>query len=388
MKLPIYMDNHATTPVDPRVLERMLPYLREDFGNASSRGHAFGWKAEEAVDAARGWVARLIGATAREIVFTSGATESNNLALFGVAEASGSGGGHLITQATEHKAVLDATKVLEKRGYEITTLPVDEGGLVTPEAVSSALRSDTVLVSVMLCNNEIGTVLPLSEIGKVCRDAGVLLHTDAVQGVGKVPFDVRAMGVGLASLSAHKIYGPKGVGALFVSRRDPRATVAPLIHGGGHERGMRSGTLNVPGIVGLGEACRILVEEEKEENSRISALRDQLHTRIRDGLSGVVQNGHPTARHPGNLHLSFDGVEAEALIMALRQVAVSSGAACTSATLEPSHVMKALGVPVAQAHSSIRFGVGRFNTAEEVEFVGSLVISEVTRLREMTRGGR
>ncbi|MED5463910.1 MAG: IscS subfamily cysteine desulfurase [Myxococcota bacterium] len=388
MRLPIYMDHHATTPVDPQVLEVMLPFLKDDFGNASSRNHVFGWKAEEAVEASRIAVAECIGGTSREIVFTSGATESNNLALLGVAESYAASGKHIITQATEHKAILDTLAVLEKRGFEITVLPVDEEGMINPEEVRAAIRPDTILVSLMLVNNEVGTVQPLEAVGALCREAGVLLHCDAVQGVGKVPFDVEAMGVGLASLSAHKIYGPKGVGALYVSRRNPRVTLSPILFGGGHERGMRSGTLNVPGIAGLGEACRILTRGAGGENERIQGLRDALWARIRQGLDGVTLNGHPTKRHPGNLHVSFQGVEAEALIMALRDVAVSSGAACTSATLEPSHVMKALKVPLERAHSSVRFGLGRFNTVEEVDFVGDLVVGQVDRLRELAKSQR
>ncbi|HET6347138.1 MAG TPA: IscS subfamily cysteine desulfurase [Myxococcota bacterium] len=384
MKLPIYMDNHATTAVDPRVLERMLPYFSEHYGNAASRSHGFGWRAEEAVAAARGQVAGAIGAAAREIVFTSGATEANNLALFGVMAAYASKGEHLVTQATEHKAVLDVCAALEKRGCTVTTVPVDAQGRVDPEAVARAMTPRTVLVSIMQVNNEVGTVQPLAEIGAVCRAAGVLLHTDAAQGVGRVPLDVRRLPVDLVSLSAHKIYGPKGVGALFVRRRDPRVSLLPQMHGGGHENGLRSGTLNVPGIVGFGEACRLMAAQGAEETARIRGLRDRLQERIVGGAGDVTLNGHPTERHPGNLHLSFGFVEGEALILALRDVAVSSGSACTSATLAPSYVLRAMGVSEELAHSSIRFGVGRFNTEEEIDYVGGLVLDKLRKLRAMS----
>lgn len=388
MNLPIYMDNHATTAIDQRVLDAMLPFLRENFGNAASRSHVFGWKAEEAVEAARGHVARIIGASAREIVFTSGATEANNLALFGVAKAYAGKGNHIITQATEHKAVLDAAIALKNEGAEVTILEVAEDGRLDLERLKQALRPTTVMVSIMGVNNEIGTVQDVGAIGALCRDAGVVFHTDFAQGLGKVPFDVHSSCAGLVSLSAHKVYGPKGIGALYVRRKGPRVALTPQIFGGGHERGMRSGTLNVPAIVAFGEACRILNEEQHVENKRIKELRDSLWAQIRSGLEGVYVNGTMEHRHPGNLHVSFDGVEAEALIMSLRDIAVSSGAACTSATLEPSHVIRALGLEPERGHNALRFGIGRFNTAVEVQFVAQRVIEQVTRLREMKEIGR
>jgi cysteine desulfurase len=384
MKLPVYMDNHATTAVDPRVLERMLPYFSEHYGNAASRSHGFGWRAEEAVDVARGQVAETIGASAREIVFTSGATEANNLALLGAMAAYASKGEHLVTQVTEHKAVLDVCAALERRGCVVTYVPVDAQGRVDPEAVARALTPRTVLVSIMHVNNEVGTVQPLAEIGAVCRAGGVLLHTDAAQGIGRVPLDVRRLPVDLVSLSAHKIYGPKGVGALFVRRRDPRVSLVPQMLGGGHEGGLRSGTVNVPGVVGFGEACQLMVAEGADETLRIKALRNRLRDRILGEADHVTLNGHPSDRHPGNLHVSFGFVEGEALILALRDVAVSSGSACTSATLAPSYVLRAMAVPDELAHSSIRFGVGRFNTEEEIDYVGGLVLDKLRKLRAMS----
>lgn len=379
----IYLDNHATTPVDPRVLERMLPYFTEHFGNAASRNHAYGWRAEEAADVARERVAELIGATGREIIFCSGATEANNLAILGAAEAYASKGKHLVTQATEHKAVLDPLRLLAKRGYSLTVLPVDAQGSVDPAAVRAAITDETILVSVMAVNNEIGTLQPVAEIGAVCKAAGVLFHTDAAQAAGRIPIAVERMGIDLLSLSGHKLYGPKGVGALYVRRRNPRVALRPLIHGGGHERGLRSGTLNVPGIVGLGEACHIAREEMAAESQRLAALRDRLWERLESRVDGISMNGHRTARHPGNLHVSFRGIEAEALIMGLREVAVSSGAACASATLEPSHVLRAIGLPEELARSSVRFGIGRFNTEAEVDRVASLVAEGVRQIREI-----
>ena len=388
MKLPIYMDNHATTAVDPRVVERMLPYFSEHFGNAASRSHGFGWRAEEAVEAARGRVAALLGATAAEIVFTSGATESNNLALFGAMEAYASKGRHLITQVTEHKAVLDVCKALERRGAQVTYLPVDGQGRVDPQDVANAITDQTVLVSIMHANNEVGTVQPLAAIGALCRARGVLLHSDVAQSLGRLPLDVQKDCIDLASLSAHKIYGPKGVGALYVRRRDPRVQLAPQQVGGGHERGMRSGTLNVPGVVGLGEACRIAMAEGAEEATRLAALRDALAAKLL-ALDGVFRNGHLEHSLPGNLHLSFADVEGESLLMSLRDVAVSSGSACTSATLEPSYVLRAMRVPDDLAHASIRLGLGRFNTAEEVDYVAALVQEKLAKLRRVNgRSGR
>ncbi len=392
MKLPIYMDYHATTPMDPRVLSTMLPYFTEKFGNAASRSHAFGWTAEEAVESSREEVARLIGAIeerskepdAKSIVFTSGATESDNLAIKGVAEFYKDKGNHIVTTKIEHKAILDTCKRLEKDGYEVTYLDVDAKGLVDPAQVERAIGPKTILVSVMLANNEIGTVQPIGEIGKITRAKGVLLHTDAVQGLGKVDFDVNAMNVDLASLTAHKIYGPKGVGALYVRRSKPRVRLAAQMDGGGHERGMRSGTLNVPGIVGFAKACEILRLEGKAETERLKSLRDRLHRSITSRLDEVFLNGHAERRLPGNLNLSFAFVEGEAMMMAIKDVAVSSGSACTSASLEPSYVLRALGVGEELAHSSIRFGLGRFTTEEEVDFVADLVVSKVNKLRDMS----
>ncbi len=383
MKVPIYMDNQATTPVDPRVLEAMLPFFTEHFGNAASKSHAFGWRAEEAVEAARAEVARLVGATAREIVFTSGATESDNLALKGVAHFHASRGRHLVTCKTEHKAVLDSAHALEREGFEVTFLDVEPDGRLDPERVRAALRPDTVLLSVMHANNETGVVHPIAEIARVARQAGVLFHCDAVQSAGKIPFDVEALGVDLASLSAHKMYGPKGVGALYLRRRPTRVRLLPEIDGGGHERGYRSGTLNVPGIVGFGRAAELARAEGAAEAERLLALRERLREGLVSGLDGVTVNGSLEHRLPGNLNVSFSGVEGEALMMAVREVAVSSGSACTSASLEPSYVLRAMGVSDGQAHSSIRFGLGRFNTEEEVDHAVRLFREKVKRLREM-----
>jgi cysteine desulfurase len=433
MSLPIYMDNHATTALDPRVLEAMLPYLREDFGNAASRNHAFGWRAEAAVEQARAQVAALIGAQPNEIVFTSGATESDNLALKGVAEFYRSKGDHIITLKTEHKAILDSGKRLERMrqerldelkllrlieltggevkpedvdalsaqykleqdpvmqrwtsvvrtGARVTYLDVEKDGRVDLAKLAAAMTDQTILVSVMLANNEIGTVQPLAEIGKLCRSRGVLFHSDAVQGVGKVPFDVESMKIDLASVTAHKIYGPKGIGALYV-RRKPRVRIAPIIDGGGHERGMRSGTLNVAGIVGFGKAAEIARTEMAAESARILALRERLRGKLMSELDMVILNGSLEHRLPGNLNVSFAYVEGEALMMAIKDVAVSSGSACTSASLEPSYVLRALGVEEDMAHSSIRFGLGRFNTEAQVDLVARLVVDKVTKLREMS----
>jgi len=433
MSLPIYMDNHATTALDPRVLEAMLPYLREDFGNAASRNHAFGWRAEAAVEQARAQVAALIGAQANEIVFTSGATESDNLALKGVAEFYRSKGDHIITLKTEHKAILDSGKRLERMrqerleelkllrlmeltggevkpedadalsaqykldqdpvlqrwaavvrsGARVTYLDVEKDGRVDLGKLADAMTDRTILVSVMLANNEIGTVQPLAEIGKLCRARGVLFHSDAVQGVGKVPFDVESMKVDLASVTAHKLYGPKGIGALYV-RRKPRVRIAPIIDGGGHERGMRSGTLNVAGIVGFGKAAEIARTEMAAESARILALRERLRAKLTSELDMCTVNGSLEHRLPGNLNISFAYVEGEALMMAIKDVAVSSGSACTSASLEPSYVLRALGVEEDMAHSSIRFGLGRFNTESQVDAVARLVVEKVKKLREMS----
>lgn len=385
IKLPIYMDYHSTTPVDPRVLDAMLPYFKEDFGNAASRSHPFGWKAEEAVELAREQIARMIGAKSpKEIVWTSGATEGINLAIKGVAEFYKEKGNHIITQKTEHKATLDTCKRLERQGCEVTYLDVDKTGRVDPEAVRAAITDKTILVAVMLANNEVGTVQPIREIGKICREKGVLFLCDAVQGAGKVPFDVNEDFVDIAALSAHKMYGPKGVGALYVRRERPRVRLTPLIDGGGHERGMRSGTLNVPGIVGFGKAAEIAVAEMAEEAARIGALRDRLEKGLFSQLDMLYLNGSKEHRLPGNLNVSFAFVEGESLMMALRDVAVSSGSACTSASLEPSYVLRALGVGEDLAHTSIRFGLGRFNTEEEVDYTIDLVVKKVHKLREMS----
>jgi cysteine desulfurase len=384
LKLPIYLDSHSTTPVDPRVLQAMLPYFTEKFGNAASRNHAFGWEAEAAVEAARGQIAALIHADVKEIVFTSGATESNNLALKGVAAMYREKGDHVITVATEHRAILDTAKRLEKDGLKVTYLPVPADGVVNPDDVRSAITDRTILISVMMANNEIGTINPVAEIGKIAKERGVIFHCDATQGVGKIPVDVQAMGIDLMSFSAHKLYGPKGVGALYVRRRNPRVRLAAQMDGGGHERGMRSGTLPTPLIVGFGEACRIAGEVMPTESARLAAMRDRLQAGIFKGLDEVYVNGHPTKRLPHNLNISFAYVEGEAMLMGLKDIALSSGSACTSATLEPSYVLRSLGVGSDLAHSSIRFGLGRFNTEEEIDFVIDRVVQAVTKLREMS----
>ncbi|HEY0758585.1 MAG TPA: IscS subfamily cysteine desulfurase [Acidisarcina sp.] len=384
VKLPIYMDNHATSPMDPRVLEAMLPYFGSKFGNAASRNHSFGWEAEQAVETARGQIARLIGATSKEIIFTSGATESNNLALKGIAEMYRERGNHIITQVTEHKAILDTCKRLEKYGYRVTYLPVKADGLIDLEDLKRAIDDKTILVSIMFANNEIGTIQPIAEIGKICHERSVIFHTDAVQAVGKVPVDVIAMNIDVLSLTAHKVYGPKGVGALYVRRRNPRVQIAAQIDGGGHERGMRSGTLNVPGIVGLGKACEIAGAEMAAEGVRQAALRDKLKAKFESSLDYIHVNGSWEHRLPGNLNMSFVHVEGESLLMGINDIAVSSGSACTSATLEPSYVLKALGLGDDVAHSSIRFGLGRFNTEAEVDYVADKLIDVVQKLRELS----
>lgn len=387
MKPPIYLDHHATTPVDPRVVEAMLPWLGERFGNASSRSHAYGWQAEEAVEQAREQVADLVGATPREIVFTSGATESDNLALFGVAEAYREKGRHLVTATTEHKAVVDPCRTLEKRGFAVTWLAPDGEGRIAAADVAAALRADTVLVSLMHANNEIGVLHPVGEVGAVCKRRGVLFHSDAAQSVGKVPVDVQAMAIDLLSISAHKLYGPKGIGALYVRRRDPRVRLTPLMYGGGHERGLRPGTLPVHQIVGFGAACAIARAEMAGEAERSRGLRERLLARIRAQLPDVRVNGALEPRLPNNLNVSFAGVEGEALLMALRDVALSSGAACTSATLEPSHVLRALGVGDDLAHASLRFGLGRGTTEAEIDHVAARVVEAVRALRGLAAAG-
>ena len=394
----IYMDNHATTPLDPRVLEAMLPYFGDAFGNAASRSHPFGWQAEKAVESARDEIGRLINAKAKEIVFTSGATESDNLAIKGVVEFYKDKGNHVVTAVTEHKAVLDTCKALERKGLAtVTYLPVDQYGMVDPEAVRKAITDKTVLVSIMFANNEIGTINPLAEIGRITREKGVLFHSDATQGVGKLPVDVESMQIDLLSMSAHKMYGPKGIGALYVRAKNPRVRLAPIIDGGGHERGFRSGTLNVPGIVGFAKACELCRSGMADEAQRTLGLRERLREKLFAELDEIYLNGHPVHRLPGNLNVSFAYVEGESLLMGLNgsttpiavgqsrpPIAVSSGSACTSATLEPSYVLKALGVGDDLAHTSIRFGLGRFNTAEEVDYVVDRVVHEVRRLRDLS----
>jgi cysteine desulfurase len=384
VKLPIYMDYHATTPVDPRVVEAMVPYFTEHFGNAASRNHPFGWEAEEAVEKARKQVADLIGANAKEIVFTSGATESDNLAIKGVAEMYREKGNHIITCVTEHKAVIDACKRLEKEGYRVTYLPVQKDGRIDLDDLRAAITDKTILITIMAANNETGVIQPIAEIGAIAKEKAVLFHTDAVQMVGKVPFNVNDLKVDMASISAHKMYGPKGVGALYVRRRNPRVLLAPIIDGGGHERGMRSGTLNVPGIVGFGKAAELCKQEMAAEADRLRGLRDYLNERLHANLDEIFINGSMEHRLPQNLNISFAYVEGESLLMGINDVAVSSGSACTSASLEPSYVLKALGAGDDLAHSSIRFGLGRFTTKEEVDYVADKLTSVVSRLRDMS----
>jgi len=393
VKLPIYLDNHATTPMDPRVLEEMLPYFIEKFGNAASRNHSFGWAAEEAVETARERVAKLIGATTKEIVFTSGATESDNLAIKGAVAMYREEGDHVITAVTEHKAVLDTCKHLEKNGYCVTYLPVQKDGLIDLEDLKRALDGKTrdgktqddktILVSIMSANNEIGVLQPIAEIGRLCRERGVIFHTDAAQSIGKMPINVDKQNIDLMSIAGHKLYGPKGVGALYVRNKNPRLRLSALLDGGGHERGMRSGTLNVPGIVGLGKACAIAQEEMLKESCHLAGKRNHLRDRIMSRLDEVTINGSMEHRLPGNLNLSFAHVDGEALMMALNDIALSSGSACTTAAIEPSHVLRAIGVSDDLAHSSIRFGIGRFNTDAEVDYVADRIVETVTHLREL-----
>jgi cysteine desulfurase len=381
----IYMDNHATTPVDPRVMEAMLPWFTEKFGNAASRTHSFGWEADKAVETAREEIAALIHADPSEIVFTSGATESDNLAIKGAVEAYRARGNHVVTVATEHKAVLDTCSALERDGKAtVTFLPVKPDGLIDLDELRRAITDSTVLVSVMAANNEIGVLQPIEEIGAICHDRGVIFHTDAAQACGKIPVDVRAMNVDLLSLTAHKIYGPKGVGALYVRKRNPRVKLVGQMDGGGHENGLRSGTLPVPLVVGFGKACAIAAREMPEESKRLLALRERLRKHIFDNLDHVTLNGSLERRLPGNLNVSFAFVEGESLILGIGEVAVSSGSACTSAKLEPSYVLNALGVDEALARSSIRFGLGRFNTEAEVDRTWGLLCREVRRLREIS----
>ena len=383
LSLPIFLDNHSTTPCDPRVVETMLPYFFERFGNAASRNHAFGWVAEQATDIAREQVAALIGASAKEIVWTSGATEAINLALKGAAEFYKDRGNHIITVQTEHKATLDSCKRLEKEGFDVTYLPVDTEGRISADQVRAAMTDKTIVVSVMLANNEVGSIHPVNEIGQVVKAGGAIFVIDAVQGVGKIPFDVNASKADLVAVSSHKLYGPKGVGALYV-RRKPRVRVVAQMDGGGHERGMRSGTLNVPGIVGFGKACELARLEMADEAERIGGLRDRLEAKLTAALPDCYLNGSRAHRLPGNLNLSFAYVEGEGLMMAMKDIAVSSGSACTSASLEPSYVLRALGIGEELAHTSIRFGIGRFNTEEEIDYAADHVIRAVSRLRELS----
>lgn len=381
---PIYMDHHATTPVDPRVLEAMLPYFCEVYGNAASIDHQYGWEAGQAVELARERVARLVNAQADEIIFTSGATEANNLAVLGVAEQYQERGDHIITSSTEHKAVLDPCAYLESKGWRVTRLAVDSQGLIDPQAVRDAITPKTVLISVMAANNEIGTIAPIAEIGRIARECDVLFHTDATQAAGHIPVNVEMMGIDLLSLSAHKMYGPKGIGALYVRKRRPRVKLSPQMHGGGHERGMRSGTMNVAGIVGLGEASEIAAREMKVTGQRLERLRDRLWAGLRDRLDDVHLNGHPTDRLPHNLSVAIEGVESRSLLVQLKdQVALSTGSACTTAKVEPSHVILALGYGADRAHSSVRFGLGRGNTEAEVDAVLEYLVPTVQNLRKM-----
>ncbi|MDZ4803107.1 MAG: IscS subfamily cysteine desulfurase [Bryobacteraceae bacterium] len=384
MKLPIYLDNHATTPMDPRVLQAMLPWFSEKFGNAASRNHSFGWEAEEAVEKARKQIADLVGANPKEIIFTSGATESDNLAIKGVAEMYAEKGNHIITAASEHKAVLDTCKRLEKEGYRVTYLPLKADGLIDMDMLRESITDKTILVSIMYANNEIGVIQPVAEIGKLCHEKGVLFHTDAVQAIGKIPVNVIKDNIDIMSITGHKLYGPKGVGAMYVRRRNPRVQITAQMDGGGHERGMRSGTLNVPGIVGLGEACAICQREMVEETARLQGMRDWLKDKLMSELDETFINGSMEHRLPHNLNISFAYVEGESMLMGINDIAVSSGSACTSATLEPSYVLKALGLGDDLAHSSIRFGIGRFNTQEEIEYVADRVIEVVKKLRELS----
>jgi len=384
MKTPIYMDYQATTPTDPRVVEAMLPFFTEKFGNAASRNHSFGWEAEEAAEKAREILASAIGAVKKEIVFTSGATESNNIALKGIAEMYAAKGDHIITVKTEHPAILDTAARLERQGKKVTYLPVQKDGLIDLDELEKAITEQTILISIMAVNNEIGVIQPMAEIGKIAREHGVLFHTDATQALGKIPLDVNAMNIDLMSFSGHKIYGPKGIGGLYLRRKNPRVRCAPLLDGGGHERGMRSGTLNVPGIVGFGKAVSLAVDEMESESCRLTGLRDKLKNTIMSQLDEVYLNGHAEKRLPGNLNISFAYVEGESLLMEMNDVALSSGSACTSATLDASHVLSALGVDDELAHSSIRFGLGRFTTEEEVDYVGNKIVRAVSRLREMS----
>ena len=381
--LPIYMDNHATTRVDPRVLDEMLPFFSDRFGNAASRTHEFGWSAESAIEDAREETANILGAKPKEIIFTSGATESSNLAIKGVAQANVSEGKHVITQVTEHHATLDSCAALERQGFDVTILSVDKTGRIDVDDLRDAIRTDTILVTMMIANNEVGTIQPVTDIGSICREHDILFHTDAAQAIGKIPIDVEEMGIDLLSLSAHKCYGPKGGGALYVRNR-PRPRVIAQMDGGGHERGLRAGTINVPGSVGLGTACQVAQQELENEANRVHNLRDNLAGQLTAQLDGLHLNGHPEHRLDGNLNMSFEAIDGERLLMVLKDIALSSGSACTSASLEPSYVLRAMGSTKALAQSSTRFGLGRFNTQAEVDYVAERVVTEVNRLREIS----
>ena len=382
LKLPIYLDNHSTTRVDPRVVDAMMPYFVENYGNAASKHHEFGWRAEAAVEHARNQIATLIGADVKEIIFTSGATESINLALKGIAEGNASRGNHIVTVATEHKAALDTCKRLEQAGFSVTYLSVDKYGTVSVDAVEQAITDKTIVVSVMMANNEMGTIAPVKEIGTICRERGIILHTDATQAVGKIPVAATSLGVDLMSFSAHKMYGSKGVGALYVRSHQPRLKIMPQIDGGGHERGLRSGTLNVPAIVGFGAAAEITRREMTQESSRIAELRDGLVNGITSQLEGTWVNGHPTDRLPNNANITFAGVKADKLMMDMKDIAVSSGSACSSASPEPSHVLTAIGLNKEDVLSSIRFGLGRFTTPEEIDYTIGRVVDVVKAARK------
>jgi len=384
MKLPVYMDYHATTPVDPRVVEAMLPYFTENFGNPASRQHRFGWITEEAVESARTTTAKLIGAEPKEIIFTSGATESNNLAIKGIGEAWKQKGTHIVTVQTEHKSVLDVCKKMEKMGFQVTYIPVDEYGLIDPDRLRNAITPKTILVSIMTANNEIGTIQNITEIGKICHEQGVFFHTDASQAIGKLPINVKEMNIDLMSFTAHKIYGPKGIGALYVRNSNPKVRIAMQMEGGGHERGMRSGTLNVPGIIGFAKALELCCKSMDEESKRLSSYRDKMIAAFSTQLDAVHLNGHPTMRLPNNLNVSFAHVENDALMMSMKDVAVSTGSACSTANPEPSHVLKSLRFPPERLHSAIRFGLGRFTTEEEVDYVINRVVESVKKLRELS----
>ncbi len=384
MKLPIYMDNNATTPMDPRVIEAMMPYMTNKFGNAASRNHSFGWEAEEGVEHAREQVGAAINASSKEIIWTSGATESNNIAIKGVANMYREKGNHIISQVIEHKAVIDPCKYLEQNGFDVTFLPVDKQGMIHADQVREAMTDKTILVSIMHGNNEVGTINPIKDIGRLCKEKGVLFHTDCCQTFAKQPIDVEDMGIDLLSASGHKIYGPKGVGALYVRRKKPRVRCEPIVHGGGHERGMRSGTMNVPGIVGMGKATELCVQSQPEEIAKITRMRDRLKDGLFNRLDEIFLNGHATQRIPNNLNISFLYVEGESLMMGFSDIAVSSGSACTSASLEPSYVLKALGLGDDLAHSSIRFSIGRFTTEEEIDYTIERVCVAVEKLRVMS----